>query len=295
MTYTKPPLTFEQQADLLLGRGLSADRPTLLARLQAVSYYRLSAYWYPFKRPDETFESGTTLDTVWRRYVFDRQLRLFVMDVIERVEVAVRTRLVYELAHQHGAFAHLSVGAFPGIDPAEHRRLVDEMRENAKRSREAFIEHFRTTYDEFPDLPLWVAAEIMTFGNLFTMFRHSGMHVQRTIGSDYGLSGKVLYSWLLVLNYVRNLCAHHSRLWNRELAVKPLIPDRRHDPRWYAGVTVPNNRMFAVLTLLACLMRQIAPQSGWRDRLFSLFDKYPDIPLAAMGIPADWRKHPLWQ
>jgi abortive infection bacteriophage resistance protein len=121
------------------------------------------------------------------------------------------------------------------------------------------------------------------------------MHVQRAIGSDHGLSGKVLYSWLLVLNYVRNLCAHHSRLWNRELAVKPLIPDRRHDPRWYAGVTVPNNRMFAVLTLLACLMRQIAPQSGWRDRLFSLFDKYPDIPLAAMGIPADWRKHPLWQ
>jgi len=96
------------------------------------------------------------------------------------------------------------------------------------------------------------------------------------------------------LNYTRNVCAHHSRLWNRELAIKPILPDPRHDPRWHSPSTVTNNRVFAVLTVLQYLMRHIAPQSHWRDRLYTLFDKYPEIPVGPMGMPADWKKHPLW-
>ena len=227
MKYTKPPLTYEQQADLLLARGLVADKAELVAKLTAVSYYRLSAYWHPFKRPDNTFAPGTTVATVWRRYTFDRQLRLLVMDAIERVEIAVRSRLVYELVHRHGAFAHLNATAFSGIPAAEHQRLLDDLHDSAQRSREVFVEHFQKTYDEFPDLPLWTAAETMTFGQMLTMFRHCGKHIQRDIGAGLQISGNVLRSWLLTLNYIRNLCAHHARLWNRELAIKPILPDAK--------------------------------------------------------------------
>lgn len=295
MNYSKPPLTYEQQADLLLSRGLLADRAELVAKLTAVNYYRLSAYWFPFKRPDNTFEPGTEFKTIWRRYTFDRQLRLLVMDAVERVEIAVRSRLVYELVHQYGTFAHLDPKAFPGIPAPEHQRLLDELHDNAQRSREAFVDHFRKTYDEFPDLPLWAAVETMMFGQMLTMFRHSGKHVQRAIATDYKITGVVLQSWLFTLNYIRNLCAHHSRLWNRELAIKPIIPDIRHDPRWYAPHAVANNRMFAVLTLLRYLLTFTAPQSKWRDRLYDHFDNYNEIPLLLMGIPADWKDHPLWK
>lgn len=295
MKYIKPPLTYEKQADQLLARGLVADRAELIAKLTAVSYYRLSAYWYPFKQPNNSFAPGTSLGTVWQRYTFDRQLRLLVMDAIERVEIAIRSRLVYELVHRHGAFAHLNPTTFPGIRPAEHQRLLDDLHETAIRSREVFVDHFRKTYDEFPDLPLWTAAETMTFGQMLTMFRHCGKHVQRAIGADLNISGNVLFSWLLTLNYIRNLCAHHSRLWNRELALKPILPDVRHDPRWHPPRPVPNNRIFVVLTLLRYVLKQCAAQTRWHIRLFSLFDKYPEIPLPAMGIPADWKSHPLWQ
>lgn len=295
MKYAKPPLTYEQQADLLLKRGLVADRALLIKRLQSVNYYRLTAYAHPFKQPDDTFKPGTTFDTVWRRYTFDRQLRLLVMDAIERVEIAVRSRLVYELTHRHGAFAQCDIRVFPGIRPEEHRRLLDELRENALKSSEAFADHFKRTYEEFPDLPLWAAAETMTFGQMFTMFRRCENHVQRAIATTCQIHGRVLLSWLLTLNYVRNLCAHHARLWNRELAIKPLIPYAQNDPKWHTPTPVANNRMFAVLTLLHYLMRHVAPQSEWRQRLYSLFDRYPDIPVVSMGIPADWRKHPLWQ
>ena len=102
--YTKPALTYGQQAAQLISRGLLCDREELLRRLRSVSYYRLSGYWYPFRRLDDTFLEGTTLESVWRRYRFDRRLRLVVLDAIERVEICIRTELVYLLAHTQGPF-----------------------------------------------------------------------------------------------------------------------------------------------------------------------------------------------
>ena len=95
MQYAKPPLTFEQQADLLIQRGMSGDRDLLVARLSVVNYYRLSGYWHPFKGTGDQFQPGTSFDEVWNRYAFDRRLRLLAIDAIERVEVAVRARLAY--------------------------------------------------------------------------------------------------------------------------------------------------------------------------------------------------------
>jgi abortive infection bacteriophage resistance protein len=294
MKFSKPPLTIDQQADLLLARGLVADKADLAARLTSVSYYRLCAYWYPFKRPDETFESGTTLETVWRRYTFDRQFRLLVMDAIERVEITVRARLAYELTHRFGPFAQTDSRAFPGISAAQHQRLLDDLHDIALHSREAFVEHFKRTYDEFPDLPLWAAVETMTLGQLLTMYRNCGKHVQRDIATLFGVSGNVLLSWIHTLNYVRNLCAHHSRLWNRVLAIKPTIPDIRHHPLWHAPNAISNERVFGALTLLRYLLGFIAPHTHWRDRLFALVDSYAEIPVSAMGAPLGWKQHPLW-
>ena len=101
MKYTKPALSFEQQAQRLLDRGLiTPDKGTLVQHLRVVNYYRLSAYWYPFKCIDpatgnEQFTPDTTFEMIWRRYTFDSHLRLLVMDAIEYVEVAfLRTRMV---------------------------------------------------------------------------------------------------------------------------------------------------------------------------------------------------------
>ena len=274
---------------------MAADRDVLLRRLKAVGYYRLCAYWHPFKQTDDLFAPNTTFETVWERYTFDRQLRLAVMDAIERVEVAVRASLINVLAMRGGPFAHLNIRNFPSVASDQHARLVEDLRELASRSSEVFVEHFKATYDEFPDLPIWAAAETMSFGNMLTLFRMSGKHVQNPIAADYKLTGKVFLSWLLTLNYVRNLCAHHSRLWNRELALRPILPDLKHDGRWHGPRAVSNRRIFVVLTMLHCLVREIAPQTGWRNRLYAVFDRFPNIPLRAMGIPADWRTHDLWQ
>jgi len=295
MRYSKPPLTFEQQAALLISRGLIANRAALVRSLQAVGYYRLCAYWHPFKNSDDTFKPGTTLEIVWDRYVLDRKLRLLVMDAIERVEIAVRAQLVSRLTLAHGPFAHLNPRALPDRYPGQLEEFIQRVRDDAGKSREVFVAHFKRKYDEFPDLPLWAASEIMTLGGLLTLFRMAGPKTHKELAKPLGLGGPVLDSWIFTLNYVRNMCAHHSRLLNRTLAIKPLIPYPKHDPSWHVGGTIDNSRVFAVLTLLAYLLDRVAPGSGWKGRVKQLFDEHPGVPDSIVGCPAGWRDHPLWR
>ena len=293
--YSKPALTFEQQADQLLKRGLQAERDRLIEVLGRVSYYRLSAYWYPFRQPDSSFVPGTTLDSIWRRYTFDRQLRLLVMDAIERVEVAVlRTSMVEQHSRKYGPFGYRDEKAFrPEFSGRDHQRMVDEIDQATSRSREVFVAHFQSKYSSEPGLPLWMAAEVASFGTLFTFYRHLHFHEQKSLAARLGLPANVLQSWLLCLNYIRNLCAHHSRLWNRELAIRPLVP--RHDPHWHQPSTPDNRRIYVVLLLLQWLLRQTAPHSGWRNRLQGLLNEYADIPLSHAGFPTGWKQSPLWK
>ncbi|HRZ78903.1 MAG TPA: Abi family protein [bacterium] len=106
MKYSKPHLSFENQAVYLLSRGLSADKTKLIKRLKQVNYYRLSGYWYPFLNSDDTFMPQTSIEMIWRRYTFDRELRLLLMDAIEKIEVTVRTRIVYYFSEKYGPFGY---------------------------------------------------------------------------------------------------------------------------------------------------------------------------------------------
>lgn len=294
MRYNKPALTYEQQADQLLARGLIADRVTLIERLQSVNYYRLSGYWYPFRKDDSTFQQGTTFETVWRRYTFDRRLRLIVLDAIERTEIAIRTEVTYRMAHAHGPFGYLNTANMPNLEGADHLRLISQLRDTYARSRESFAKHFHDKYgDEHDLLPVWMVTELMALGELLTFFRGIPTGMKQAIGAKFGVSDRVFESWLRALLAVRNVCAHHSRLWNRELGYKPTIP--RKDRQWHQPVEIRDNRVFAILTILKYFMNSIAPQSNWPGRLIELLEEYPDVPRAPMGFADNWRECPIWK
>ncbi len=298
MKYLKSPLSFEDQADLVISRGLVADRDELIARLRAVNYYRLSAYWYTFRiagDPDDRLQPGTALDTVWRRYRFDRQLRLLVMDAIERVEIAIRTRIVNQHVMQYGPFAYLDRASLPGISVEKHRRLLEKVRTEAEYSHEEFVRHYLGKYTKEIDLPLWMACELLTFGGILTLFNGLPTRMKKDLALDFGLNVPILGSWLRAINQVRNICAHHSRLWNREFGIRPMLPYKDIFPDWHAPVEITDKRLFGILTVLHFLLKQVAPQSHWRQRLAALFADYPDIPLRFMGFPANWENSPLWQ
>ncbi len=303
MHYTKPALSFDQQAQRLIDRGMIvADRDLLVKRLSVVSYYRLSAYWFMFKQPGEQFAPGTTFEQVWRYYTFDRRLRQLVLDAVEWVEVAIlRTRLVEQFTLLHGPFGYRDrlnfrpefsrqgYGGVIGFD-----KLIQEIDVSVDRSREVFVNHFRTKYTSEPHLPLWMVGEVMSFGALFTFFKNLHRAEQQQLAASCGVLLPVLDSWLLTLNFIRNACAHHARLWNRELPIKPKIPDARNNPEWHQPSTPGNERIYAVLTLLRFLMLRFAPESQWQRRLETLIEDYTDVPLHMLGFPDDWRDSPIW-
>ncbi len=299
LRYNKPALSFSQQADQLLDRGLLADRDTLVRRLKAVNYYRLSAYWHTFRdlsSSNDALLPGTDFDVIWRRYTFDRRLRLLVIDAIERIEVALRTQLTNIHTLKHGAFGYIDRSTLFNMSEKMHSEFLNKIRNEAGRSKEDFVQHYHKKYVPSNDLPLWMTCELMSFGCMLTLFRHSDKTIKFEVASEYGISGKVLESWLLTLNFVRNICAHHGRLWNRGFDQKaPAIPRVNKNPEWHIPVIIKGDRMFGVLTVLYYLLKQVAPQSNWKGRFESLLDEYNDVPMDFMGFPEDWRSSPLWQ
>ena len=298
MRYSKPPLSVEEQADLLLTRGMLGDRTEIVRQLSVVNYYRLSGYWHTFRRhPSHDFQDGTTFEKVWMRYVFDRELRLLVMDAVERTEVAFRTYLAHFHAHHHhDPFAYADdPAALPGLKSHDRSRFLAKLADDTENSKETFAEHFRAKYGkDHGYMPIWVACEIMTFGQVMTLFRGSSPQIKRAVAAPFAVHDTVAQSWLLTLNTIRNICAHHARLWNRQLGVKPMIPVKKNDPRWHEPVEVKSDRIFGVLTILKHCMDRVAPQSTWPSRLISHLDQYPDIPRTSMGFPAGWKACPIW-
>lgn len=290
MHYIKPALTFDEQLDLLRQRGLAipdTDRATRW--LQRVSYYRLSAYYLPFK-DGEAFRAGTDFNDVAGLYIFDRKLRLLVLDAIERIEVAIRTAITYEIAHAYGAFGHTDPANFaPGF---EHARFMGELGVEEMRAKETFAGHFRKKYTSEPHLPVWMATELLSFGTVSKLYTALAPALKQKIAAEYGVDEQFLRSWLHALTYLRNVCAHHKRLWNRQFAIRPRFPSR--SLAW-PHQTPDNSRLYGMLVVLRHMLVVTSPRCNWRERLWKLLDAHPAVPLDAMRIPADWRTRHLWR
>ena len=290
--YTKPALTIEQQADRLIERGLVvSNRSELEQFLSNVSYYRLTAYLFPFKENgEEHFKDGTTFEIICRRYNFDRRFRILVLDAIERVETALKSRIVNSFVIQYSAFGYLDVRNFNNFPQDKYDRFLNEIRDSVDRSRERFVEHFRNKYSN-SDLPLWMVSELISFGTMFTMFRNMNYVEKKAIANSFKLSLAVFESWLLTLNYIRNICAHHARLWNKRLGVQPKRPVGKGFEAWTAFDT---EKPFFVLFILSYLLHFCAPRTLWRNRVEDLLQEYNELPLHGVGFVKNWNKHPIW-
>ena len=296
--YSKQALSVEDQILLLGKRGVHVEDGGFARQvLETVSYYRFSAYLYPFRKNDGTddYIPGTSFNQCWQYYRFDRKLRFCVIDAIERVEVAVKTQMVNHLAEKYGPFSYRNTSTFAArLNFSRYQELLTFIDTETQKSREEFVEHFRRTYDASAGLPLWMAVEVMTFGNMLTLFRLMKKQDKQVIAKSFGSNEHVFESWLTNLNYVRNICAHHGRLWNRQLAVNPLIPDK--DVKWHeTAYPVNPNRIYSTLCILKSLLDVIVPQSNWRSRFYSLLAEFPMIHRISMALPDDFENSAIWR
>lgn len=299
MKYTKPPLTIDQQLAQLERRGMViGDVAAARHHLEHVNYYRLRAYWLPNEIPalaagDHAFKPGTQFETILDLYSFDRKLRLLVIDAIERVEVSLRTRWAYVLATRYGASAHEDPKVFRNTD--KHKDCLGKLKAELQRSRETFVQHYRKTYTDPVLPPLWVVCEVMSFGQLSEWFQNLADSADRkAIAEPYGIDEQILESICHHLTYVRNVCAHHSRLWNREMTIGMKLARKPEELSLCFNPLIPK-RLYNTLVMLAYLLDEISPRSQWRAHLLALLGQHPKVDLAAMGFPEDWRLSAIWE
>ena len=200
------------------------------------------------------------------------------MDAIERIEVAVRTQICLKLALIYND-GHWYTHQKLFNAQFNFEKFLEEGEKEFVKSREPFVLHYKETY-HVPKLPpSWMMVELLSLGTWSTLYKYlANRKDKKQISDMFDLSPVELQSWLHSLTYVRNLCAHHSRLWNRHFTVTPIPKEK------YRQYLTPNYTFAAQAAMIHVLLCIISPDSGWVSRVAALLDKHPNINLAAMGF-----------
>lgn len=300
VSYAKPWLSVADQVKKLESRGLRVtDHAGAETFLRHINYYRFTGYCLAFEHPRHVFPSGVTFENVKASCQFDSCLRDLFNEALEIIEIDLRTVVAYYFGQKYGAFGHTAPASFhPQFDKKiTHSEWLDEIRKESRRSKELFVKHFEQKYTQYPDLPVWVVTEIMTFGSMARLIRAMHKADRQNVAAEYGISARVFFSLALHLNYVRNLCAHHARLWDRKWSIQSDLPN---GPEWQGANTVSNQRLFSSLLLLRILMLRSphikTEADEWRDRVTQLLETPPAATnaTALMGLTANWQAHPVW-
>lgn len=322
-----------QDRGLIIPDLVRADR-----YLSFIGYYRLSAYTIPFQQIVTTpstvlhqFKTNTTFDDVLNLYIFDRELRLLIMDAIERIEVAIRAQICNVLCHlsndafwytdeQHFNYGYAHMRLLASIErqlldeksrlerdekAIDQRKSVSQADKDAlkdKVRKENFLRHYLSKYDSPKLPPSWMMIEMLTWGELSHLYVGlKSNQTKKQIAQNLGLHAEVMESWLKSLNDVRNICAHHSRLWNKEHGRSIKIPTSNAIQWLHNPVTLSNSairyekRSYMLLVAMQTLLYKISPNSTWAKRLKNLIEQYPSLSKANMGMPELWYQDPFWQ
>ena len=262
--------------------------------LEHITYYRLSGYWYPLlaDKQNHVFKPTAEFETSFKLYCFDRKLRQLVLGELEKIEVAIRAKMTYILSQKHGAFWFQNLQLFK--NPVGHANSISKIGEEFNRSDEEFIVAFKNKYTD-PLPPSWMTLEITSFGALSMLYKNlKPGKEKRDIAHHFGLSDSVFETWVHSIVYLRNVCAHHTRLWNRAMSIRPQLPRNPHK-QWLANANINNNRTYFILCMISYLLQTVNPKNTFKNRFFSLLKEYPNVDVRSMGFPVNWENENLWK
>lgn len=298
--YSKEAISIENQIQQLVKRGLEINEGDDAGHyLSNISYYRLAGYWWPMQSDKEKhlFKSHSRFIDVIALYNFDRELRLLLFDVIERIEISLRTKLIYYLSLEFDAWWFQKTEIFSNT--RELIKTLASLEDEIERSKDVFIkEHYKKHRDDQRFPPAWKTLEITSFGSLSKLYGNLKPTVKskdkiaeafQTVNHTY------LPSWLQSIAQIRNYCAHHSRLWNRNLPGRPKLLNK---PPAFWIVDVPKENEQHMLYIHLCCMKYLLnvanPANHFTDQLTGLFSKYPSVDPNALGMKQNWQSELLW-
>lgn len=298
--FNKGAITVKEQIERLKERGLIINHPKIAEKyLYNISYYRLGEYWYVMQEDKENhvFKPNSRFEDVIALYNFDAELRILLFDVIEKIEISLRTKMIYQLSIEVNPWWFQNFDLF--IDSQALVKTLSSLEEELSRSKDPIVKnHYRKHKDDQRFPPAWKSLEQTSFGSLSKLYGNLKHTIKSKdfIAKEFGaVNHTYLPSWLQSIAQIRNFCAHHSRLWNKNLpsTVKLLSKPPNN---WITDVPKQHefNKLYIHLCLMKYLLNTIKP-NDFTERLNSLFLKYPNVDPNALGMKADWQNELLWR
>lgn len=257
---------------------------------------------YPFQENGDGVEHNFTRKDIHFKdiidlYCFDRRLRSLIFNAIEKIEVAVRTKIIQiyaESTHNSHWYDNESLYRF------DYEDLMKHIEADVNRSNEDFIKHYNSKYNNPPMPPSWMALEVVSFATLSRLFKSlkSDSH-KKYITEQFGLKKvAILENWLHAISNLRNCCAHHSRVWNRRFMVSVILPYDTLYP-FMDRMTIKQihtNKLFAVLSCVVYILDIISPGSYFKRNLKELLKSDCRLlDLKDMGFPKYWQSLSVWR
>ncbi len=296
---TKFHKTFRNPADivaLLQDRGLNIDNPGRAEHyISNIGYYRLSAYLYPLlQMPKEAhrYKAGSKFQDALNLYRFDKKLRIFLFNEIEKVEIALRSALANIVAEETGNIFWMTDSTLFANADKFNRTMVLVDRE-LKSSKEEFILHFKEKYSNaYP--PSWILVEILPLGVVTRIYENLADNaLKKKVSTRFSLPVPVFISWMTIITLTRNTCCHHARVWNKVNPITPMIAKKLSRP-WINPLVSPNKTFFDIC-IIKWFVDIISPNNNMKGHLQQLLADYPMIDIKAMGFPTNWQEEPLWK
>ncbi|MCD7885602.1 MAG: Abi family protein [Lachnospiraceae bacterium] len=279
----KKPTTFQEQVNLLVRKNIIVtDVQACELFLSQVNYYRISAYFLPFlDKSTELCFDGINFERIQQIYYFDQSLRALIFEMIEDIEIHIRTKIAYYHAHKYGSDGYMISTNYNKRHNHDDflKRISNCIYENRKT---LVVQHHNEKYDG--RFPLWVMIEFFSIGMLSHFYRSFVTQDQKIIAKElYGVTPEILQSWMRCITDLRNKCAHYSRIYYWVFPATPKMPK---------GITyVPTRRLFAQLYMLKLMYPD---SSKWNDyylkSLIRLTRKYKSyISLKHLDFPYRWK------
>lgn len=282
-SFPKKHLNYSEQVELLESRNLSVlDYEFAVKKLKNLNYYRLTPYFYNFFERKDYFKAGSSFEDIVNLYNFDKDLRSILFSNIESIEIYIRAKSAFAISKLKGAFGYLDEASFNAKYHHKYTELLSNINREVTRSKEVFVKKY---ISEIGYLPVWAMVEVISMGSLSMLYSYLTDDIRKEISGELKIPTFVLQSWLHTLTYIRNICAHHSRLWNKDLAIEPVVP--RKNKKFNQ---ISNKRLFFILAIINDLNNKIDSNSNSLPKDINiLLDKYLNINIKAMGFHNNWK------
>lgn len=266
-------LNNRQLLELFKNRGMRVKEADI-DKLNHINYYKLKEFAYPLANitivagQQQVDYHGVSFEDVLCRYYQDKNLRLSILHAIEKIEISIKTALARELGSRYGAFGYLNFWIWANrakftcfkVEEKQYRIKKSIQHSLSKGTSIDYLNDDNFDKDRFPTV--WLAIDLLTFGDVVSMLEMLNSTVLRRIANEYRTEPQELLSWVKCLHFIRNICAHNSNLIDIKLKTKPKCRSDWRDSldSLNSEKQTPTDRLAIVICIVMYLVKAINPK-----------------------------------